>query len=194
MRYLLLVIGVLMSLSATAATQTAIFAGGCFWCMQSDFDKLHGVVKTTVGYDGGTQPNPTYESVSAGTTNYAESIKVEFDPHIVNYDQVLNYFWTHIDPTVADAQFCDHGHQYRSEIFYLNEQQKIVAEASLTKVKKLFPEVYTEISPSTHFYDGETYHQDYYKKNPARYKYYRWSCGRDKRVATVWADKKNAID
>ncbi|MBX9705310.1 MAG: peptide-methionine (R)-S-oxide reductase MsrB [Gammaproteobacteria bacterium] len=172
-----------------AATETAVFAGGCFWCVQSDFDKAPGVVETIVGYDGGTEPNPTYESVSAGEGNYVESTEVIFDTSKTSYSQMLNYFWQHIDPTVENAQFCDVGQQYRTVIFYSTPEQKALAEASLQQVKQLFPQVYTEVIPTTHFYPAETYHQDYYKKNPARYTYYRWSCGRDKRVAEVWKDK-----
>lgn len=171
-----------------AASETAIFAAGCFWCAQSDFDKMPGVISTQVGYDGGTTPDPTYEQVSSGVTNYAESIKVTFDNSKISYLQVLNYFWHHIDPTVLDAQFCDHGHQYRSSIFYLNLTQKQQALASLTSIKKQLPNVYTEIVPSTHFYSAEEYHQDYYKKNPVRYHYYRFSCGRDKRVKEIWRE------
>ena len=189
MKTLLFILTCLFTLTVYAASQVAIFAGGCFWRMQSDFDKLKGVVKTVVGYDGGRVKAPTYDLVSSGSTNYAESIAVTFNPKVVSYQQVLNYFWTHIDPTVKDAQFCDHGHQYRSAIFYLNAKQKKIAQQSLAAVQKLFPTVYTQLVPSTHFYPAETYHQDYYKKNPVRYHYYRWRCGRDQRVAEVWQDK-----
>lgn len=189
MRIVIFLLGVIMSTISLAATQTAIFAGGCFWCVQSDFDKLPGVVKTVVGYDGGTSANPTYEKVSSGTTNYVESTKIIFDPAKVTYTELLSYFFQHIDPTVKDKQFCDTGKQYRSVIFYENAQQKQQAEFVLEAVKKLFPEVYTEITPSTTFYDAEDYHQDYYKKNPVRYKFYRWNCGRDQRVKEIWADK-----
>jgi len=190
MKKLLLTLSLtLFTLIAFASTKTAIFAGGCFWCVQSDFDKLPGVISTSAGYDGGTQANPNYEKVSSGTTNYAESLKVVYDPKKVSYSQLVRYFFEHIDPTVKDAQFCDHGKQYRSAIFYQNAQQKYDATHILAQVKKLFPHVYTQIAPSTTFYDAETYHQDYYKKNPARYKYYRWACGRDSRVQQLWHDK-----
>ena len=175
-----------LSTLAVAKTETAIFAAGCFWCSQADFDKVKGVVKTVVGYDGGTSKNPTYEKVSAGGTNYAESVKVIYNPQKVTYKQLLNYFWHHTDPTVQNAQFCDHGRQYRSAIFYLNNQQKQQALASLQQVKKRFPQVYTQITPSTTFYPAEKYHQDYYKKNPVRYRFYRWNCGRDARLQEVW--------
>ena len=174
-----------------AATKTAIFASGCFWCAQSDFDKLEGVTNTVVGYDGGTSADPTYEKVSSGTTHYVESITVTFDDAVITYPELLNYYWQNIDPTVQNAQFCDHGEQYRSVIFYLDDDQKSAALASLDKVKQQLPVVYTEIIPSTKFYPAEEYHQDYYKKNPTRYHYYRWSCGRDKRLEEIWHAKNN---
>ncbi len=169
-----------------ATNQVAIFAGGCFWCMQSDFDKLPGVTKTIVGYDGGQIKNPTYDLVSSGTTQYVESIKIIYDDKKVSYPQLLTYYWHHIDPTVQNAQFCDHGTQYRSVIFYLNPKQKALAGKSKQAVEKRFKHVYTQISPSTVFYPAEAYHQDYYKKNPIRYNYYRWNCGRDQRVKQLW--------
>ncbi len=187
-RILILFCGLLLSTCATAAT--AIFAGGCFWCMQADFDKLPGVTKTVSGYDGGSIKNPTYEKVSSGTTNYVESVEVTYDPNKVGYNQLLNYYWTHIDPTAKDAQFCDHGRQYRSVIFYLSTQQKETALESLAKIKKIFSNVYTEVIPSTTFYPAEVYHQDYYKKNPVRYEFYRYNCGRDETVQRVWQGKK----
>ncbi len=190
MRYLILcLLGVIMSSSAIAATDTAIFAGGCFWCVQSDFDKVPGVEKTIVGYDGGTLADPIYEKVSSGVTHYVEATKIIFDPAKVSYSQLLTYYFKHIDPTAKDAQFCDHGRQYRAVIFYVNQEQKQQAEASLTKVKKLFPQVYVDVAPTTHFYNAEDYHQDYYKKNPVRYKFYRWNCGRDQQVKKIWQDK-----
>ena len=164
----------------------ATFGGGCFWCMQSDFDKLKGVVKTEAGYDGGTKPNPDYRSVSAGDSGYSESVRVTFDSKLVSYAQVLDYYWHHIDPTDNIGQFCDKGAEYRSKIFYSNPQQQIQAIKSLATVTKLLGTVYTEIVPSTTFYLAEEYHQDYYKKNPTRYEFYRWNCGRDKTVEKVW--------
>lgn len=177
------------TVTASAENKEAIFAGGCFWCLQADFDKLPGVVKTIVGYDGGQTPNPTYEQVSSGSTQYAESVKIIYDDNKINYSAILDYFWHHIDPTVKDKQFCDAGHQYRTAIFYLNNSQKQEALKSLEKIKKQFPNVYTEIISSTHFYSAETYHQDYYLKNPVRYEFYRWNCGRDARVKEVWHEK-----
>ncbi len=178
-----------ISTLATAQTKEAIFAGGCFWCLEADFDKLPGVVQTISGYDGGESKNPTYEQVSSGTTNYVESVKVVFDPSKVSYEKILDYFWHHIDPTVQNAQFCDVGRQYRTAIFYLDKEQEQQAQTSLQKIKKLFPHIYTEIVPSTHFYPAEEYHQDYYKKKPLRYKFYRLNCGRDARVKEVWHGK-----
>ena len=177
----------LTSLSpAIAATEKAVFAGGCFWCMQADFDKLPGVLSTTSGFDGGDTKNPSYELVSSGATNYAEALLIVFDSDKVSYQQLLDYFWLHIDPTTKDMQFCDHGQQYRSAIFYLNKTQQQLANASKEKLQPLFTNIYTQITPSTHFYPAEEYHQNYYKKNPLRYKYYRYRCGRDKRIQQVW--------
>ncbi|HLX53771.1 MAG TPA: peptide-methionine (S)-S-oxide reductase MsrA [Aquella sp.] len=179
----------LYSIIALAAIETAVFASGCFWCAQSDFDKMPGIVSTVVGYAGGQTPNPTYEEVSSGTTNYAESIKITYDNSKTNYAKVLDYFWHHTDPTVADAQFCDHGHQYRSAIFYLNDAQKQQALISKAKIGKQLPNIYTEISKVTTFYPAEGYHQNYYKKNPLRYNFYRLNCGRDARIKEVWHEK-----
>ena len=186
MKYVVIFLTLTLSTLAYAKTESAIFAGGCFWCLQADFDKLPGVISTQAGYDGGQEPNPTYEQVSAGSTGYAESVKVEYDSDKLSYENLMDYFSHHIDPTVSDQQFCDKGHQYRTAIFYLNDTQKQLANASLTKVKQYFPTIYTEIVPSTKFYPAEEYHQKYYLKNPVRYKYYRWNCGRDARVKEVW--------
>lgn len=189
LRWMLLVIGVIFSAMTYATDKTAIFAGGCFWCVQSDFDKLPGVVRTIVGYDGGQLPNPNYEKVSSGRTHYVESTKIIYNPELITYSQLLTYFFQHIDPTVRDSQFCDHGKQYRSVIFYLNGEQKTQAMQALAQVKKLFPEVYTDVISSTTFYSAEEYHQDYYKKNPIRYHFYRTRCGRDARVKKIWKGK-----
>jgi peptide-methionine (S)-S-oxide reductase len=169
--------------------ETAVFAGGCFWCMESDFDKVKGVVRTTSGYTGGTVPNPTYEQVSAGGTGHAESVEVTFDPKLVSYKELLDVFWHNVDPLAKDRQFCDGGHQYRSAIFYRGEEQKKLAEASkaeLEAAKRLQGTIQTEIAAATAFYPAEDYHQDYYLKNPARYKFYRWNCGRDQRLKMLW--------
>lgn len=191
-RFLLLVLaGALLSLPTRAETQSAIFAGGCFWCVESDFDKVEGVVGTTSGYIGGHVDDPTYKQVSRGGTGHAEAVKIEFDPGQVSYRELVDYFWHTIDPTVKDRQFCDHGDQYRTGIFYLNEAQRRTALASKLAVQKSKPFdafIVTEITEAGEFYPAETYHQDYYKKNPVRYKFYRWNCGRDQRLVELWGD------
>ncbi|WP_419419517.1 peptide-methionine (S)-S-oxide reductase MsrA [Legionella sp. D16C41] len=171
---------------ALAETAEAIFAGGCFWSMEADFAKLDGVLEVISGYDGGTTPNPTYEDVATGKTNYAEAVRIIYDPQKITYSQIINYFWHHIDPTVKDAQFCDYGRQYRTAIFYLNEEQKKIALASKEQLKNKFSNVYTEVVPSTQFYAAESYHQHYYLDNPLSYKLYRYRCGRDQRIDEVW--------
>lgn len=174
-----------------AATASAIFAGGCFWCLEADFDKLPGVIATESGYTGGKTVNPTYEQVSAGGTGHAEAVRVSYDPAKVAYRQLVDYFWRHIDPTVKDRQFCDVGSQYRSGIYWQNEAERKIAEASrdaLLKSGKL-KQVLTEITAASTFYPAEEYHQDYYTKNPIRYAYYRQGCGRDARVKEIWSGK-----
>jgi peptide-methionine (S)-S-oxide reductase len=173
--------------------ETAIFAGGCFWCTESDFDKVPGVVSTTSGYTGGTVKNPSYEEVSAGGTGHAESVLVKFDPKKISYAKLLKAYWLSIDPLTADRQFCDGGHQYRSAIFYLNESQKKQAlgyKKSLEDSKFFKQPIVTEITAASEFYPAEDYHQNYHNKNPIRYNYYRSSCGRDARLEQVWGKKK----
>ncbi len=178
-----------------AVTEKAVFAGGCFWCMEHALDDLPGVISTTVGYTGGKKVNPTYEEVSAGGTGHAESVLVVFDPQKISYAKLLDVFWHNIDPTVKDQQFCDHGNQYRSAIFYQNDEQKKIAEASKQALlnlrhgsleMKYFQAIYTEIVPASKFYEAEEYHQSYHKKNPIRYNFYRASCGRDSRLNDIW--------
>jgi peptide-methionine (S)-S-oxide reductase len=167
----------------------AIFAGGCFWCMEPPFDKLDGVIATTSGYTGGSKKNPTYEEVSSGRTGHTEAVEVAYDPKKVSYQKLLEVFWQNIDPTVKDQQFCDVGSQYRSGIFYLDEEQKRLAEASkaaIEKNKRFSGNIVTEITRATAFYPAEDYHQDFYKKNPLRYKFYRNGCGRDQRLQALW--------
>ena len=169
--------------------ETATFAGGCFWCMEPAFDKMEGVVSTTVGYTGGDTANPTYEEVSAGGTGHAESIQVVFDPAKVTYRQLLDVFWRNIDPLARDRQFCDVGEQYRSAIFCHGEEQRREAEeskAALEKSGRFREPILTQILPAETFYPAEDYHQDYYRKNPVRYKFYRFSCGRDQRLKELW--------
>jgi len=175
------------SAPAPAGSAVAIFAGGCFWCVESDFDKVPGVLSTTSGYTGGTVANPTYEDVSSGGTGHAEVVKVVYDPQMVTYEKLLYIFWRNVDPLTKEAQFCDYGTQYRSAIFYLDEKQKQLAEASKAALQPRFKRpIVTEIVKAGPFYAAEDYHQDYYKKNPVRYKFYRYNCGRDARLDDVW--------
>jgi peptide-methionine (S)-S-oxide reductase len=167
----------------------ATFAGGCFWCMEPPFEKLDGVLSVTAGYTGGTVEKPTYEQVSAGGTGHAESVQILYDPSRIPYENLLDVFWHNVDPLAKDRQFCDGGHQYRSAIFYRGEEQKKLAEASKAELEsaKRFPgTIQTEIAAATAFYAAEDYHQAYYRKNPARYKFYRWNCGRDQRLKMLW--------
>ena len=169
--------------------EVATFAGGCFWCMEAPFDKLPGVISVTVGYTGGHVKNPTYEQVSAGGTGHAESVQIVYDPGKISYEKLLDVFWHNIDPTVKNRQFCDIGSQYRSAIFYHTEEQKALARKSketLEKTKPFKGPIVTEITPASEFYPAEEYHQHYYKKNPIRYKYYRYGCGRDQRLEQLW--------
>lgn len=171
-------------------SQKAIFAGGCFWCMEPPFDKLDGVISTTSGYTAGHQKNPTYKQVSAGVTGHTEAIEIVFDPDKVSYEKLLEVFWLNIDPLNAKGQFCDYGTQYRTGIYYLDEQQQKLAEASLAGIKsKLNKPIATEIKAATQFYPAEDYHQNYYQVNPVRYNYYRWSCGRDQRLQELWGEQ-----
>ncbi len=174
---------------AAAGLAKATFAGGCFWCMEPPFDKLEGVISTTSGYIGGQKKAPTYEEVSAGGTGHTEAVEIVFDPKKVKYEKLLEVFWHNIDPTVKDQQFCDHGSQYRTGIFVHDAEQRRVAEASKAAVatSKPFKEpLVTEITDAKEFWAAEDYHQDYYKKNPIRFKYYRTGCGRDARLKELW--------
>lgn len=174
---------------ANAGYAKATFAGGCFWCMEPPFDKLNGVISTTSGYTGGQKKNPTYEEVSSGRTGHAEAVEVVYDPKKVTYQKLLDVFWHNIDPTVKDQQFCDVGSQYRTGIFYHDEEQKRLAEASKAALEKGKPfkgPIVTEVTRATEFYPAEEYHQDYYLKNPVRYKFYRSGCGRDNRLKQLW--------
>ena len=175
----------------TGNTATALFAGGCFWCIEADFEKLPGVIGAESGYTAGKKPNPTYEQVSAGGTGHTEAVRVTYDPARVSYAQLVDYFWKHIDPTVKDKQFCDSGNQYRSGIYWQYEAERKLAESSRDALLSSgkFKEIHTEIIAATTFYPAEEYHQDYYKKNPIRYAYYRNGCGRDARVQQLWGSK-----
>jgi len=171
--------------------QTATFAGGCFWCMEGPFDSLDGVISTTAGYTGGHQDNPTYKEVSRGGTGHAEAVQIVYDPAQISYEELLKVFWHNIDPTNANGQFCDWGNQYRSEIFYSNAEQEKLARQSLAALKETKPfdaPVVTTVTQAGRFYPAEDYHQDYYQKNPVRYKFYRYGCGRDKRLEELWGE------
>jgi peptide-methionine (S)-S-oxide reductase len=180
-------------------TEKAVFAGGCFWCMEPPFDVLNGVVSTTSGYIGGKKDSPTYTEVSAGSTGHTEAVEIVYDPSKVSYKQLLEVFWVNIDPVTKDQQFCDAGSQYRSGIFYVNEEQKKLALESKDALNKgqafgtakpvgFSKGVVTEVTEATKFWPAEAYHQDYYMKNPIRYKGYRYNCGRDARLKTLWGE------
>jgi peptide-methionine (S)-S-oxide reductase len=182
--------GALAQTSEPPKTAIATFAGGCFWCVEADFDKVGGVISTTSGYTGGRTPNPTYEEVSRGGTGHAESVEIGYDPAKVSYEKLLDVFWHDIDPLAKNSQFCDHGDQYRTAIFYHDEEQRRLAEASKTAVQAHFKQpIATQITAAGPFYRAEDYHQDYYLKNPIRYKFYRFNCGRDARLEELWGKK-----
>ncbi len=175
--------------STQPATAIATFAGGCFWCMEPPYDKLTGVLGTVSGYMGGHEANPTYESVSAGRSGHAEVVQVTYDPSLISYRALVDVFWRNIDPLAKDRQFCDGGSQYRSAIFYHDAEQERIArsaKAALEQDETFAGEIVTEISAASTFYPAEEYHQDYYMKNPVRYKVYRYSCGRDRRLEELW--------
>jgi len=175
--------------------KTATFAGGCFWCVESDFEKVDGVVEAISGYTGGQKPNPTYKEVSAGGTGHAEAVQVRYDPDKITYKELLEVFWRHVDPTDAGGQFVDRGSQYRPAIFYHDEEQKRIAEESRAELEKSSPfskPIATEIVPLTEFYTAEEYHQDYYRKNPLRYKFYRYGSGRDQFLKSTWGGETKA--
>jgi len=188
----LLVLGSMIGATASIAAdepQTAIFAGGCFWCMESPFESLDGVISVESGYTGGHLKNPSYEQVSAGGTGHAEAVEIRFDASKVSYQKLLQVFWHNIDPLARNRQFCDQGSQYRSAIFYVDEHQKQLAEASrdaLIAAQSLPGPIQTEIVAAGPFYRAEDYHQDYYRKNPLRYAFYRRGCGRDARLEELW--------
>lgn len=178
------------SLAAEKTPQAkATFAGGCFWCMEEVFEKVNGVKSVISGYTGGHVANPTYEQVSSGGTGHAEAVEVVYDPGTVTYQRLLDVYWSNVDPTTPNAQFCDQGSQYRTAIFYHDETQKRLVEESKQEVEKskTFPQpIVTQISPSSIFYPAEDYHQDFYKKNSIRYKFYKWNCGRSQRLEQLW--------
>ena len=174
--------------SSTPPKAVATFAGGCFWCVEADFDKVAGVISTTSGYAGGSVANPTYYQVSAGSTGHTEVVEIAYDPAKVSYQKLLDVFWRNHDPLAKDRQFCDSGNQYRAAIFYHNDEQRRLAEESKKTVQAKFAPrvVHTEIVKAGAFYAAEDYHQNYYEKNPVRYKLYRFNCGRDQRLEELW--------
>lgn len=182
--------------ATSSRPEIAIFAGGCFWCMESPFDQLKGVLSTTAGYTGGHLANPTYEQVSSGESGHAEAIQIKYDPDKVTYVKLLDVFWRNIDPMAVNRQFCDAGYQYRSVIFAQGEEQQKAAERSkraLSESGRFKQPIATEIIPASIFYPAEEYHQDYYLKNPIRYRFYRSRCGRDARLQELWGEEKSKI-
>ena len=177
--------------AAETTSGKAYFAGGCFWCMEEVFEKVDGVLSATSGYMGGTVSNPTYEEVSAGRTGHAESVEVVYDPAKVSYQKLLDAFWRNVDPITPNAQFCDHGNQYRSAIFFQTDEEKRASDNSKQTIEqsKRFKEpIVTQIVMASKFYPAEEYHQDFYKKNPVRYKFYKYNCGRAKRLEELWGN------
>ena len=197
------IIATLFAFGGTAVAQdkaaqgqaAAVFAGGCFWCVEEAFDKLPGILATTSGYTGGTVENPTYRQVTAGGTGHFEAVKVEYDPAQVSYEQLLNVFWRNVDPLTPNRQFCDAGDQYRSAIFFGNPEQQRQAEASkvaLERSGRFKQPIVTDLLAAARFYPAEEYHQDYYKKNPVRYRYYKFTCGRAQRLEELWGSESGA--
>jgi len=184
----------LQSTSQAAADATlgkAYFAGGCFWCMEEAFEKVEGVLSATSGYMGGTVANPSYEEVSAGRTGHAESVEVIYDPAKVSYQKLLNAFWHNVDPITPNAQFCDHGSQYRSAIFFQTDEEKRLSDTSkqtIEQARRFKEPIVTQIVMASQFYPAEEYHQDFYKKNPVRYKFYKYNCGRAQRLEVLWGN------
>jgi peptide-methionine (S)-S-oxide reductase len=189
--------GAALAQASPPASQTraiATFAGGCFWCVEADFDKVDGVISTTSGYIAGKVANPTYQQVSSGTTGHTEAVEIAYDPAKVSYQKLLDVFWRNHDPLAKDRQFCDRGDMYRPGIFFHNEEQRQLAEATRKAVQVRFAPraVQTEITKATTFYKAEDYHQDYHRTNPVRYKLYRFNCGRDQRLEELWGKSDNS--
>lgn len=188
----LLAIALLFGMTNVWADKT-VLAGGCFWCMESDFEKLDGVSDVISGFTGGTLKNPTY---NGNHTGHYEAVEITYDPAKISYEELLMYYWRHIDPFDDGGQFCDRGHSYKSAVFVANKEQRTIAERSKKGVQGMFPDerIVTEILDASTFYPiqgDESYHQDYYKKNPVRYKFYRWNCGRDQRLEEIWKNKSD---
>ena len=193
--FLLLVFAIFPDSSAFPAPPAralATFAGGCFWCEEAVFDGVPGVIQVVSGYTGGSLKNPTYEQVSAGGTGHAESVQVMYDPAKISYEKLLDLFWRNVDPLTSNAQFCDIGSQYRSAIFYHDAEQKRLAEASKAAIEashRFKQPIVTQIVPASTFYRAEEYHQNYHEKNPVRYRFYKYNCGRDQRLRELWGEK-----
>ncbi len=193
MKWTILTLAASLILFAHAASaqklEKAIFAGGCFWCVESDFDKVPGVVSTTSGYTGGRTKNPTYKQVTYGDTGHYEAVEITYDPAKVSYEALLNVFWHSVDPTDDGGQFCDRGDSYKTAVFALNEKQRAAAEASKKAAQKtLGKTIVTPILDAATFYPAEYYHQNYYQNNSIRYRYYRFSCGRDRKIKNIWGE------
>ena len=193
MKWTLLAVAAALSLAVHNASaqqlEKAIFAGGCFWCVESDFDKVPGVVSTVSGYTGGKTENPTYRQVTAGGTGHYEVVEITYDPAKVSYEMLLAAFWRSVDPTDGGGQFCDRGHSYKTAVFVANDKERSLAEASRKAAQRLLDQpIVTPVLDAAPFYAAEDYHQDYYKNNPLRYRYYRFSCGRNRRVKEVWGE------
>ena len=187
-----MVIGLVMATNTASAEnlKTAVVAGGCFWCVEKDFDHVPGVVGTVSGYTGGTLDSPTYRQVTAGGTGHFEAVEITYDPAVVSYEQILTAFWSSVDPTDSGGQFCDRGESYETAVFVADDKEREIAEASKQAAAKfLGQEIVTPIKEAAKFYPAEDYHQDYYLKNPVRYRYYRWSCGRNQRVESLWGER-----
>jgi len=187
---ILTLVPLLIGVAGSALADKAVLAGGCFWCMEADFEKLPGVTDVVSGFTGGTLKDPTYNGNHEG---HYESVEITYDPQKLSYRQLLDYYWRHVDPFDAGGQFCDRGHSYQTAIFVANDRERAIAEESKQAVAALFPgqTVVTPILAASTFYPikgDESYHQDYYKNNPVRYKYYRWNCGRDQRVKEIWGE------
>lgn len=185
------IVGIALTANAQAQERAeAIFAGGCFWCVEADFDKVPGVLETVSGYTGGSLDNPTYEQVTYGDTGHREAVRISYDPSQVSYEELLTAFWHSVDPTDGGGQFCDRGESYETAIFAKGDDQLEAAEASKAEIAKTLDQpIATPIESAGTFYPAEDYHQDYYQKNPVRYKYYRWSCGRDQRIEELWGER-----
>lgn len=189
MRTLTVILMLCMSTGGAMAAEykSAVFAGGCFWCLEAPFDALPGVIETESGYAGGSVPNPTYEQVSSGTTGHVEAMRVVYDPQKISFEKLLEVFWRNIDPTDGGGQFCDRGPQYRSAIFFADPEEETLAKRDKARLEESRGmRIATEILPGAEFYSAEEYHQDYYKKNPLRYHFYRQGCGRDQRLRQIW--------